>query len=402
MDQIEDLHESRAPIIIGVVTMLLSITSCIVGARVYTRAFLIHTMGADDWMAIVSLLMIISCGFCVAWNTVYGFAKHVYILTPEQIALYLRTFYVSIVFYNVSLTCVKLTFLLQYYRALGTKQNRRLILIAGAIVVSWSVSQVFVQIFICTPVSAFWEGGGKCIPNIPQWYINAGGNILTDIMILLLPLPIIWQLKLVKGQKFILVGIFCLGFFTCALSIFRIKFLRLTEDFTWDNVESAAWSIAELSSGIICACLPTLRPLLGKVFPRLGASGSRSNPSKNGYGYGSSRDAHSSIKRQSRHPLHQDSQEDMYISSLRDTEKGFFSRRTTEWSELSDGNSETLDAEIEMKTPARAMDAYVVRPVLTTECTAGEFRPKVPPKDFRIQVDRDIVQYSSPSSAVRD
>ena len=110
------------------------------------------------------------------------------------------------------MTCVKLTFLLQYYRALGTKQNRRLILIAGAIVVSWSVSQVFVQIFICTPVSAFWEGGGKCIPNIPQWYINAGGNILTDIMILLLPLPIIWQLKLVKGQKFILVGIFCLGF----------------------------------------------------------------------------------------------------------------------------------------------------------------------------------------------
>ena len=84
---------------------------------------------------------------------------------------HIQTFYVSIVFYNLGLTCVKLTFLVQYYRALGTKQNRRLILIAGGIVGAWSISQVGVQIFICTPVQAFWnpDAGGSCIPNIPQW-----------------------------------------------------------------------------------------------------------------------------------------------------------------------------------------------------------------------------------------
>jgi hypothetical protein len=56
---------------------------------------------------------------------------------------------------------------------------------------------------------------------------------------------------------------------TCAISVVRIRFLKLTEDFTWDNVESAGWSIGELCSGITCACLPTFRPLLSRYFPGL-------------------------------------------------------------------------------------------------------------------------------------
>jgi hypothetical protein len=45
--------------------------------------------------------------------------------------------------------------------------------------------------------------------------------------------------------------------------------LKLSEDLTWDNIESAGWSVGELCSGLTCACLPTFRPLLGKWFPGL-------------------------------------------------------------------------------------------------------------------------------------
>ena len=56
-----------------------------------------------------------------------------------------------------------------------------------------------------------------------------------------------------------------------AISLLRIKYLKLSEDATWDNAESSSWSIAELSSGITCACLPTLRPFLSRHFPALGS-----------------------------------------------------------------------------------------------------------------------------------
>jgi hypothetical protein len=86
-------------------------------------------------------------------------------------------------------------------------------------------------------------------------------------------------LKLGQRQKWILMSVFCLGILwvslyiwaclvqltrnsTCLISLVRIKFLNIGTDITWHNVDSASWSVSELCCGIICACVPTLRPLL--------------------------------------------------------------------------------------------------------------------------------------------
>ncbi len=127
----------------------------------------------------------------------------------------LQTFYISIVLYNASLTATKLTFLLQYYRILGTGQMRKVIIIAFVLVALWSVSQLLVVVFTCTPIHKFWlsDTPGTCIPNLPFWYINAGGNIVTDVVVFLLPLPALGRLNLRRGQKLGLIAVFCLGFF---------------------------------------------------------------------------------------------------------------------------------------------------------------------------------------------
>lgn len=145
----------------------------------------------------------------------YGFGKHFMLMTPDKRWRYLRTFYTSIVFYNATLLAIKVTFLLQFYRVFSTRKMRRIILAVGLVVVGWGISQVLVEMFICTPIEKFWMGDavdGRCIPNYPQWYINAGGNIMTDIAVFLIPLPTIWKLNLQRSQRIILLGIFCLGF----------------------------------------------------------------------------------------------------------------------------------------------------------------------------------------------
>jgi len=40
-------------------------------------------------------------------------------------------------------------------------------------------------------------------------------------------------------------------------------------DVTWDNVGAATWSAVELNVGIVCACLPTMRPLINAISPKL-------------------------------------------------------------------------------------------------------------------------------------
>jgi hypothetical protein len=118
------------------------------------------------------------------------------------------------------LTAIKIAFLLQYYRILTTQRMRRIIIGALAFVALWSISQLLVTIFTCTPIEKFWkpEVNGTCIPNLPFWYINAAGNILTDVIVFVTPLPALGSLNLKKPQKLMLLGIFSLGFFVSYLS----------------------------------------------------------------------------------------------------------------------------------------------------------------------------------------
>lgn len=64
----------------------------------------------------------------------------------------------------------------------------------------------------------------------------------------------------------------------CVVAMYRIPKLypaSLNRDITWDNVDAAIFSFLELTIAVVAACLPTLRPVLAAVFPRLAGSALR-------------------------------------------------------------------------------------------------------------------------------
>jgi hypothetical protein len=107
-----------------------------------------------------------------------------------------------------------MTFLLQYYRILAVQHMRIVYIIAIIIVGAWSLAQVLIAILICRPTQGLWDKTIKadCMPNEPQIYVNAAGNIATDVAVFLLPLPALKHLNLKKAQKLVVLGIFSLGF----------------------------------------------------------------------------------------------------------------------------------------------------------------------------------------------
>lgn len=113
------------------------------------------------------------------------------------------------------MTAIRTAFLLQYSRVFTTARMKLVARLALALVSMWSASQLILSIFSCIPVNKFWDPTvpGSCIPHYPNWYINAGGNIMTDVLIIVIPLPVLAGLSLRPAQKIVLVGIFSLGFF---------------------------------------------------------------------------------------------------------------------------------------------------------------------------------------------
>ncbi len=83
-----------------------------------------------------------------------------------------------------------------------------LVFIAGLFIVSWTVIWL-----LCQPLSKFWDSTvpGKCINTYRYYLTGTALNILIDVAILVLPMPVIWSLKMPRRQQIWVSGIFALG-----------------------------------------------------------------------------------------------------------------------------------------------------------------------------------------------
>ena len=76
------------------------------------------------------------------------------------------------------------------------------------------VAFTLVSLFQCQPVQKFWtlELSGSCYSYYSIQASNAIWSAVMDVLILLLPLPPIWKLKLKIRRKLALAGMFVLGY----------------------------------------------------------------------------------------------------------------------------------------------------------------------------------------------
>ncbi|KAF2186516.1 hypothetical protein K469DRAFT_738399 [Zopfia rhizophila CBS 207.26] len=226
--------------------------------RLWTRFFIVRCPGIED--CFITLAMV-----------EYGMGQHIWTLTPKDMTNSLKAFWASLIVYYLSLGLTKTSIILQYRRVFTTKKFHIACWMVMAAVVVYTVWTVFGSIFACVPVRAFWtREPASCINQFAMWFTNAAINILTDFVIIVLPMPVIKNLKLAKRQKQALMCIFAVGGFVCVVSILRLQSLVAisnSEDPTFDNPPAATWSSVETNVGIICSCLPCLRPLLAKCLP---------------------------------------------------------------------------------------------------------------------------------------
>ncbi|KAH9434614.1 hypothetical protein MCOR02_006609 [Pyricularia oryzae] len=284
--------ESRVAEIYSAVIICLIAVTVVVLARIYTRLFVVRTFGLDDWTAAISLPFTVACGVVVGVNIKYGSGRHIWTVSIDDQRQYLINFYLSIVLYNISLLFTKASFLLQYYRVLATtKAMKRLYMGFFIAIVFVYIVFLFLAIFPCIPISDFWSfsDSPNCLPNLPSFYAQAVTNIVSDLAIFFLPLPALWKLHINGPQKLVLLSIFSLGLFACIISIIRLTFLADSPDITWDNASASAWSTAEVCIALICASLPSLRPIVGGILPRLASSFGKSTTARSATRKGTSR-----------------------------------------------------------------------------------------------------------------
>ena len=123
-----------------------------------------------------------------------------------------------------------------------------------------------------------WYVNDSCSTNYPKFNTNAdlGYSVMTDLVCALLPVAVLWKVRISLGTKIGVSGLMSLGLIATAVAIVRASSLGLkTADLSYDYCIAAIWANTELHIGIIATNLALSR-MIWSVFWRSGGTTSSS------------------------------------------------------------------------------------------------------------------------------
>lgn len=100
-----------------------------------------------------------------------------------------------------------------YYRIFATLRFRIVVLTTAVFVILWLITMEILLGLQYRPISRFWDSDvpGECLNLIKFTYFTNITNLLTDIWIFSMPLPVIFKLQMSRNRKIALSFLFSIG-----------------------------------------------------------------------------------------------------------------------------------------------------------------------------------------------
>lgn len=293
--QQEHYNESRTSSYVAGSIVLIVIATLSVILRFLARKSRKVALAVDDYMLVVSLALAYGLFISMIYCLRFGFGKHILRVGLEKALLAGRALYVLEAIFPACTAITKLSILLLYRRifTMHTRWFRYSFYSILVLLMGWAIAGFFTTTFQCSPVRTAWTHvDGHCIDLKASLTGLAAINTILNSTILILPIPMVWNLQISIHKKVGICAIFALGCGDIASSIARTVITARTDmgngnagnliatipavqnseatsplDITWNVADAAMLALVEPCIGILCACLPVMHTL---VSPLLG------------------------------------------------------------------------------------------------------------------------------------
>ena len=147
----------------------------------------------------------------LGFNPSYGHTSNTvkdYSLTHQQALL------VGEVTWAVAVTFIRASILALYIRIFRTKSFRWACYVAHAINAAFGAATILGSCLICLPIAYNWDhsiAGGYCGNQKSLDLFIGIFNLLMDVTVVVLPMPVLWGLQMAVGKKMVLSMMFGLG-----------------------------------------------------------------------------------------------------------------------------------------------------------------------------------------------
>ncbi|KAG8628807.1 hypothetical protein KVT40_002672 [Elsinoe batatas] len=271
-----DLTESRAPALVTVSVIGTIFATAFVAIRIY-RTVQIRRFRGDDHLILASIIFHLATNALIFSSIHYGEGKHIGTITNSDhrtmamklsiIVQFVGTFSIVLAKISVGATLLQLK--------LGKAFD---VLVVVCLIIA-TVGNFFASLVVlggCRTRYLFYTGRDlPCAPLIlfpVSTYFRATSNILVDAVFVFAPMWFLREIQLTPRDRLamqvLLSFIFSATIFAVVNAAKIQGTLRNGIDMTWNTALILCFQCAEVSFCIMAACLPAIRHMLGKRFPK--------------------------------------------------------------------------------------------------------------------------------------
>ncbi|KAB8264370.1 hypothetical protein BDV32DRAFT_145618 [Aspergillus pseudonomiae] len=275
--------------ILSIILMVLIILATV--TRIMSKVVAHQNWWWDDLFAILSVVCeLVVLSLVLVWRNI-GLGYHMSVvasINPEYLITGSKYLFIAIFFFDASVCLPKISAVFFYARVFRSNNRafRINLWIIGALVSGWLISAEISTIFQCNPIAKAWDTTlpGTCIKQY-DWYLSTAIlSTVIDFYILILPIPMIWSLKMSLRRRIYLLICFFMTYSVIVLSLGRLVAVVnivpiMPNDLTWEFPLYLYWSILEGSISIVSISVPSGIALVKAIIRPNGSSWGSSNGS---------------------------------------------------------------------------------------------------------------------------
>ncbi|CAI6230020.1 unnamed protein product [Periconia digitata] len=269
----------------------------VVTVRMTKKIIQTHSLAIEDWLIVIAevLLAALTAG---VWKIVLVSYSGYHAADIPKGAVDIKEVllwrFINNVMYNPILGLVKISFCITLLKLRSPKMWAKISLwfligVNAAFIIAATVG----HIFSCNPIEKAWDKTvpGKCIERKPYIYGVIGTTIGTDVLVTLIPAALLHDFHMSRRSKISVIIFLSLPLAVTAIAIYRLQNFVVVLNLPPGQVENPynvrnSLSNIESNLGVLAACGPTIKWILGRIFPCFETGSTR--PSKQ-YNYATSK-----------------------------------------------------------------------------------------------------------------
>ncbi|RYP16392.1 hypothetical protein DL765_005172 [Monosporascus sp. GIB2] len=264
-----DRPDNRDSLAISVLTVGLVLASIFILLRAYARIFCVKKVFLEDGLIIAGFGLFVAYDWCCyRWISTVSIFVHQWNVRLSEMSGFLYIVYIATNFYGSCVMVLKAAILYEWARIFvprGTKNSFYWtchILLWGNVL--FYGSSKIASNLACFPHEKIWDKtipGGHCLNERLLIVVVTVINAVSDLIILVLPQRVIWNLQMSLPKKLATSLVFAVGLFCFIASVFRVvsstRYLYST-DITYDASAVALWAHVEMTTMFMVACVPSI------------------------------------------------------------------------------------------------------------------------------------------------